>query len=135
MINDFRDRNIPIDGIGFQMHVDYKLSKTQLEYNAKRITDLGLLLHFSELDMTLNRNKFLTSLTYERALAQEKKYLEISQTYSALPKTQKFGITFWGMRDSDSWLLKHHDNSNEYPLLYNQNYNTKIAHRGFAQGL
>ena len=136
MVNDFRTRNIPIDGVGFQMHIDYQSpSITSIENNLKSITDLGVLVHFSEIDMTVNRNKALTSLTYERAMAQENRFQDIAAIYSSIDSSQQFGMTFWGLRDVDSWLLNFYDNPNEYPLLFDENYNFKIAHRGFIAGL
>ena len=53
----------------------------------------------------------------------------------SIPNNNRFGITLWGMRDVDSWLLNHYNNPNEYPLLFDTGYNTKISHRGFIEGL
>lgn len=136
MVNDFRTRNIPIDGVGFQMHIDYQSpSKNSIENNLKSITDLEVLVHFSEIDMTVNRNKALTTLTYQRARAQEDKFQEIAAIYSSIDSSQQFGITFWGLKDDDSWLRNFYDNPFEYPLLFDENYNFKIAHRGVLNGL
>lgn len=136
MIHDFNQRNIAIDGVGFQMHVDYlSLSTSTLQAHVNAFVSLGVLIHFSEVDMTVNRDKGLTSLTYDRASEQELKFKEIAQVYATIPSEQQFGITFWGMRDNDSWLRNFYDNPYEYPLLFNDNYEPKIAHRGFAEGL
>ena len=77
----------------------------------------------------------ISELTYERALSQENRYRNVVETYRRVPLENRFGITLWGMRDVDSWLLNHHNNPLEYPLLFDIGYNTKIAHRGFAEGL
>lgn len=136
MIHDFNQRNIAIDGVGFQMHIDYlSLSTSTLQAHVNAFVSLGVLIHFSEVDMTVNRDKGLTSLTYDRASEQELKFKEIAQVYATIPSEQQFGITFWGMRDNDSWLRNFYDNPYEYPLLFNDNYEPKIAHRGFAEGL
>ena len=136
MVQDFKDKNIPIDGIGFQMHIDYESpSKSTIEENLKKILNLNLLIHFSELDITINRNKSVEKLTYEKALKQEERYKSIAEIYMSIPENQKFGITFWGMRDNDSWLRKFHQNNYEYPSLYTSNYEFKISHRGFIEGL
>ena len=136
MIKNFQDKNIPIDGIGFQMHIDHLNPKREIiENNLKKIIDSGLLIHFSEIDITVNREKLFQKLNYEKALIQEEKYKEIAEIYMSVPKNQQFGITFWGMRDNDSWLLNFYNNKYEYPSLYTSIYEFKISHRGFIKGL
>ena len=57
---------------------------------------LGVLIHFSEVDMTVNRDKGLTSLTYDRASEQELKFKEIAQVYATIPSEQQFWNYFLG---------------------------------------
>ena len=136
MIKNFQEKNIPIDGIGFQMHIDHLNPKKEtIEQNLEKIIKSGLLIHFSEIDITVNKEKSFKKLNYEKALIQEEKYKEIAEIYMSIPKNQQFGMTFWGMRDNDSWLLKFHNNKYEYPSLYNSNYELKISHRGLIKGL
>ena len=136
MIDDFRSNNISIDGIGLQMHIDHiNPLLQQIEDNLQLIINKDILIHFSELDITVNRNNDISSLTYERAESQENRYKDIVNLYLNVPIANRFGITLWGMRDVDSWLLSHYNNPNEYPLLFNTNYETKISHRGFAEAL
>lgn len=138
MVNDFQSRNpqIPIDGIGSQMHINYKSPDLNtIKENTNALVKTGLLVHISELDMSVNRDAVLTDLTLERAIAQKKHYYDIVMYYKSIPSNQQFGITLWGMRDSDSWLLPFHNNNNEWPLLFDDAYNYKIAHKGFAEAL
>ena len=136
MIDYFRNNNIPIDGVGLQMHIDHiNPLLQQIEDNLQLFINKDVLIHFSELDITVNRNSDISTLTFERAESQENRYRDIVNLYLNVPITNRFGITLWGMRDIDSWLLNHHNNPNEYPLLFNTNYETKISHRGFAEGL
>ena len=136
MIDEFRNDNVPIDGIGLQMHIDHiSPLLLQIDNNLQAIINKDILIHFSELDITVNRNNDITDLTYERAESQENRYRDIVNLYLNVPPLNRFGITLWGMRDIDSWLLNHYNNPNEYPLLFNPNYETKLSHRGFAEGL
>ena len=136
MIDDFKSRNIPIDGVGLQMHIDYiNPSRQQIQSNVDLLLEKNVLIHFSELDMTVNRSGSLKALSYQRALAQEERYRQVVELYNNITPEKRFGITLWGMRDTDSWLLNFHDNPNEYPLLFDASYNYKIAHRGFFEGL
>ena len=136
LIDDFRSNNIPIDGIGLQMHIDHvDPNLVQIKNHLDQIIERDILIHFSELDITVNRTMDISELTYERALSQENRYRNVVETYRRVPLENRFGITLWGMRDIDSWLLNHHNNPLEYPLLFDTGYNAKIAHRGFADGL
>lgn len=136
MVNRFKSEGVPIDGIGLQMHIDYKDPDVNtISNNLNTLVDTDLLIHFSEMDMTVNRDKVLSELTYERAVEQQNRFEEVVALYNTIPNNQKFGITLWGMRDSDSWLLNFHNNQNEWPLLFNADYEYKIAHKGFIEGL
>lgn len=136
MANDFINNSIPIDGIGMQMHIDYQLPElATLTSNVNLLKNTGLLIHFSELDMTVNKTKTLSSLIENRANAQKERYKQIALLYKTIPEAQQFGITFWGMRDNDSWLINFLNNANEWPLLFDSNYNYKLAFIGFLEGL
>lgn len=95
----------------------------------------GLKLHFSELDVRVNPDKDITTLTEERAIAQKNKIREIVEIYDAIPTVNKYAITVWGMKDNESWLLDFHNNYNEWPLLFDANFEIKKAHTGFLEGL
>jgi len=136
MIDDFRNNGIPIDGIGLQTHINLTYPPLATFQNCLNLLlEKDVLIHFSEIDMTINRGEDITELTYERALEQEKRYKEIVDLYFSVPAEKRFGITVWGLRDVESWLLDFYNNPNEYPLLYDENYSHKIAHRGFIEGL
>lgn len=135
MVEDFQTRTVPvpIDGIGLQMHIQFDWPSTNdmtTAINAYAAT--GLLIHFSELDIKANPNDDVTELTEARAEQQEAKYKEVVELYSTIPAAQQFGITVWGLRDNRSWLA---DGDTEWALMYDSNYATKFAHRGFIDGL
>lgn len=133
MISNFKNSSIPIDGIGFQMHVNHDFpTENAIEDAVDAAVATGLLIHFSELDVKVNFNDDITELTQERAEAQEAQYRLIAEIYNTIPAAQQFGITIWGMRDVDSWL---YNGGNDWPLMYDNDFNYKIAHRGFSEGL
>ena len=50
-----------------------------------------------------------------------------------VPAVQRYGVTVWGVADTDSWL-----NTAAVPdiaLLFDRNYKKKFAFAGFIQGL
>ncbi|MDX1469872.1 MAG: endo-1,4-beta-xylanase [Flavobacteriaceae bacterium] len=133
MVKDFKANNIPIDGIGLQMHLNHDWPGSDLSIAIQEIADSGLLVHISELDVKVNYSDDVTGLTSERSVAQKKQYQRASYYYTSLvPAEQQFGITIWGMRDQDSWL---YDGGSDWPLLYDANYNRKPSYTGFLNGL
>ena len=54
MAKDFKNRHVPIDGVGLQMHIsrlDYDTDA--VAKNIERLTKLGLQVHITELDVSL----------------------------------------------------------------------------------
>ncbi|MFA0964983.1 endo-1,4-beta-xylanase [Roseivirga sp. BDSF3-8] len=133
MVRDFQTDGVPIDGIGFQMHINHDWPpRADIAEAVQEATATGLLIHFSELDIRVNYNDDISELTEERAASQEAKYKEVAEEYANVPANQQYGITIWGMRDQDSWM---YDGGTEWPLMYDNDFDYKIAHRGFAEGL
>jgi endo-1,4-beta-xylanase len=124
-----------IDGVGEQMHIRYdRPSASQIQSVADGVVSRGLKLHFSELDIRANGDNDLTYLTNDRAEAQKAKYKEVVKIYNSIPLDNKFALTVWGVRDNQSWLINflgHED----WPLLFDANYNKKPAYFGFLEGL
>lgn len=136
LIDDLKTNNVPLDGVGFQMHIQYNSpSINELNIAVNKVVERGLKLHFSELDVRANPDKDITVFTNERAVAQKNKIKEVVAVYNAIPLANKYAITIWGMRDSESWLLPFYNNFNEWPLLYDANFQIKKAHTGFLEGL
>lgn len=135
MVEDFqtRDTPIPIDGIGMQMHLNHDWPSTDLPTAITDIANTGLLVHASELDVKANYNDDVTELNSIRASEQEHQYQRAAYYYETLvPDNQKFGITLWGFRDQDSWL---YDGGDDWPAVYDNEFNYKISHRGLVNGL
>ncbi len=58
---------------------------------------------------------------------QAEKYLYIFKAYDRIPERYKFGITIWGVSDNDSW-IRYYYNRNDFPLLFDDNYQPKPAY-------
>ncbi|NLR93355.1 endo-1,4-beta-xylanase [Flammeovirga agarivorans] len=135
VITNFKTNGIPLDGIGFQMHIGYNgPTKTKIAEHTKLITDEGLLMHYSELDVKINPDNDLTTPTEEREFIQKDKVREVVEVYNAIPESSKFALTIWGLKDDESWIpsVQGHD---DWPLLYDNNFTIKKAHTGFLEGL
>lgn len=149
MIKDFKNRSIPISGIGFQMHVCLRYPNVETIATAiKKVVDEGLKVKITELDVAVNQpycdnypaNK-INSFTTDIAFEQKQRYCEIIKAYlDTVPANLRGGITVWGTTDANTWLdgLYSDDFNNQkisWPLLFDSNYNDKPALRGFADGL
>src|ERR1039457_1170228 len=54
MVRDFRQRGVPIDGVGFEMHIVHlHADVASISANIKRFTALGVQVHITELDVAL----------------------------------------------------------------------------------
>jgi endo-1,4-beta-xylanase len=147
MITDFKARSIPLDGIGFQMHVflDYP-SIDNISAAMQKVVEQGLKVKITELDVAINNpyskdwpaNK-VSSFSEPLALAQKKRYCDIVKAYlETVPVELRGGITVWGTTDAHTWLDDFPQYNGEkitWPLLFDGNYNDKPALRGFADAL
>lgn len=148
MLTDFQDREIPIDGVGFQMHVfmDYP-SIANIRAAMQKVVEKGLKVKITELDVAVNNpysggwpgNK-ITTFTQVTALEQKNRYCEIVKAYmDIVPANLRGGITVWGTTDANTWLTTataaYNGEAIAWPLLFDNNYNDKPALRGFADGL
>jgi endo-1,4-beta-xylanase len=148
MLTDFQARNIPISGVGFQMHVfmDYP-SIANIKAAMKKVADKGLKVKITELDVAIN-NPYSSGWTLATASkytnttagAQKKHYCDIVAAYKeVVPEAQRGGITVWGTTDASTWLTtatsQYGGQAIAWPLLFDNNYNDKPALRGFADGL
>ncbi|HEX7027158.1 MAG TPA: endo-1,4-beta-xylanase, partial [Gammaproteobacteria bacterium] len=120
--------SVPIDGVGFQMHVQIDSPDTgAMAIAFQEIVDLGLKVKITEMDVPLN-NPYsgepfpqYTEFTAAEAELQKQRYHDIVETYlDVVPVDQRGGITVWGLWDSDSWLLSMPERagSDDWPLLF-----------------
>lgn len=139
----------PIDGVGFQMHVQIDWPSTsQMRTAFQAIVDRGLKVKITELDVPVN-NPYAstpfpqhTSYTPEVAAMQKARYKSIVETYmDVVPPQQRGGITVWGLWDGDSWLLDFDSRQgvDDWPLLFSGPadgpYEEKAALDGVAEAL
>ncbi|MEZ9531232.1 endo-1,4-beta-xylanase [Vibrio sp. 10N.286.51.F4] len=136
MVNELKTANVPIDGIGFQMHVG--LDDPSIETISASLTkaaQTGLKVKITELDVRLNPNGDYSELSLELADIQKKRFENIVTQYLAIvPEEQRGGISVWGVSDADSWIIDLYGNA-DWPLLFDSKLVAKPALQGFANGL
>jgi len=132
---DFKTRGIPIDGLGLQMHTNSAQSDANLVTAINTAAQTGLKIHISELDISLNKdNNQSLVLTDALSSLQAAKYKVIVKAFTALPASQRYGITTWNVGDADSWIRGTY-NRPDWPLPFDDNYNRKPAYQGILDGL
>ncbi len=137
MIDEFQQKNIPIDGIGLQFHlyIDHP-SIDAIENALEEFTKRDLLIHISELDITFNHHRSepkYHQFTDSMAMVQKQRYFEIVDAYQRIvPKEQQYGISVWGFLDKYTWIRSFFDIP-AWPCLYDDDYQAKPAYFGFLK--
>jgi len=127
LVRGMLERGVPIDGVGFQMHFWDPFSHPSPEdiaANMKRLTDLGLLVTITEMDVVIHNS---SGTPEEKLQHQAEDYAAILRVCLQNPGCIGFGT--WGFTDKHSWLYSPGPNvySNQGPLLFDTDYQPKPA--------
>lgn len=136
LVEELQDRNIPIHGIGFQGHIDIRgPGRNKIKHAIEPFVDLGLQIHISELDVSVNPSGKSGIDLESRYMVQADVYSMLVDEYqNTVPAAQRYGITFWGLHDGFSWIPSFFGRI-DAPLLWDSDYREKPALCSFAEGL
>ncbi len=135
LVSSLKNRGIPIDGIGMQMHIDINADNNNMLAALQKLIATGLKIHISELDIAVNPgNDPNFVFTDPLNAAQSAKFQYVAHIYNTVPTAQQYGITTWNVTDGDSWIPWFY-NRKDYPLPFDANYHKKQAFYGFLTGL
>jgi endo-1,4-beta-xylanase len=136
LVADFKKRNVPIDGLGLQMHVNINSKNEAILEVITKSAATGLSIHFSELDVAVNP-KNNPDFVYDDVAKDEQlnKFLLLFNSFKSIPLGQQYGITFWNVGDKDSWLRGYFKRPKENPLLFDDSYTRKPAYKVLYQTL
>jgi len=116
MVQDFKQRGVPIDCVGFQGHFNAQSPvPSDFQQNLQRFANLGVDVQITELDIEGS------------GTAQADNYRRVVQACLAVSRCT--GITVWGVTDKYSW------RSGGTPLLFDGNYNKKPAYDAVLSAL
>jgi endo-1,4-beta-xylanase len=126
MVKDFKQRDVPIDGVGLQMHISrLDFDTDAVAKNIARLTALGLQVHITELDVSLP----LDSTGHPRSedlLHQADVYRRIVRACIQNPGCT--AIQTWGFTDKYSWIGSHSHGARGAGLLFDRGYQPKLAY-------
>lgn len=131
MIKDFTRRGVPIDGVGLQAHIsDFDFDADALAQNIARLTELGVQVHITELDVSLPVNAeggFRTEDLHRQAAA----YRQV--VHACLQNTGCTAIQTWGFTDKYSWIGSHSRGTRGGALLFDNLFRPKPSYKAVLE--
>ncbi len=133
MVRDFRQRGIPIDGVGFQMHIaNLHADVASIASNIERFTALGVQVHITEMDVALPVDADGNARA-EDLQQQAEIYRQIAA--ACLAHRGCTAIQTWGFTDKYSWIGSHSKKTQAAALLFDKNYRAKPAYQALRKAL
>jgi endo-1,4-beta-xylanase len=139
LVSDLKDRGIPIDGVGHQMHNNIEFPSAQAIIDTiNMFHDLGMDNQITELDVSIYSGSFPTAiLDYadippDRFVRQGYRYSIFFQAFRQL-QGKISSITFWGQADDHTWLTSAQRVN--APLLFDTSLKKKLAYWGVIDPL
>jgi endo-1,4-beta-xylanase len=135
MLKDFKKRGVPIDGVGLQMHIS-NLSTDELaslDANIKRLTDLALQVHITEMDVALPIAPNGMPLDEGDLTKQANIYRHVAN--SCLQNKRCTALQAWGFTDKYSWLPGFTKGAKGSGLLFTKSYERKAAYDAWLEVL
>jgi endo-1,4-beta-xylanase len=99
LLKGMKERGVPLDGVGFQMHVEALRppSREALMRNFARFAELGIEIHVTEMDV-----RSPLPATAEKLDAEARVYRDVTAVCRATPRCT--AILTWGVTDAISWI-------------------------------
>jgi len=131
LVKDLLKRNVPIHGVGFQMHTSLKRppNPQKVAANIQRLGELGLEVWITEMDVQIHDGK---GTREEKLAAQAEVYRDILRVCLDAPNCKSFAT--WGFSDKYSWIPYFFDRPDS-PLLFDEEYSPKPAYNALVEEL
>jgi endo-1,4-beta-xylanase len=115
LVQGMKQRGVPIDGVGLQMHINGGYSQVDsVKKNMQRFAELGLEVHITELDISYS------GWSQESEQEQAQIYAALLQACLDVPQCKSFET--WGFSDKYTW-----KGSDMHPLPFDANFEAKAA--------
>lgn len=129
LVQDMKENGVPIDGVGFQLHIraEDELDVESIRENIRRLANLGLEVHFTEVDVRIRK-----PVTEEKLALQAQRYRELMELFLSEPNCTAF-LT-WGVSDRYSWIPGHFEGYDD-ALLFDRAFLPKPAYEALYQSI
>lgn len=129
LVKGLVQNRVPIDGVGFQMHLDARFppSEQAIIDNFSRFAALGLRVNISELDVQV-RNVIDTRAN--KLALQKQIYHRVVAACAAVDACE--AVTTWGLSDKYSWIDTTFGADD--PLEFDESFARKPAYYGMVDG-
>ena len=131
MVKDFKQRGVPIDGVGLQMHIsNLAFDAAGVRANIARLAALGLQVHITELDVALPIDP-----SGQTASGNLQKQADIYRQVAraCLENRGCTAIQTWGFSDKYSWIVSHSHATEGAALLFDRFYKPKPAYNAMLE--
>ena len=133
MVRDFRQRGVPIDGVGFQMHMaNLHPDVASISANISRFTALGVQVQITEMDVALPVD-VEGNARPEDLQQQANIYREIATACLSHPGCT--AIQTWGFTDKYSWIGSHSKHTRGAALPFDKAYRPKPAYEALRNAV
>ncbi|MEM1548515.1 MAG: endo-1,4-beta-xylanase [Thermoproteota archaeon] len=121
-VKNLREKEVPIHGIGLQMHVrvEWYPNPQSIAENIRRFRELGLRVEITEMDVAIR-----LPVSEEELIKQAEIYREIFKVYLDSDSPQAF--IMWGFTDKHSW-IPYTFTGYGAALIFDENYRPKPAY-------
>lgn len=123
LLRDLQEKNVPIHGVGLEMHIGvswYNPAPQKVAENIRRVAELGLQVHITEMDVRLPQPVTTENLHKQAAL-----YADMLQVCLAEPNCTSFAV--WGLTDAHSWIPPTYPGWTA-PLIFDEAYKPKPSY-------
>ncbi|GAC1703276.1 MAG: hypothetical protein NVS9B4_10930 [Candidatus Acidiferrum sp.] len=134
LVRDLKARNVPVDGVGHQMHIKLEdppvaaITETINQFSA-----LGVDNQITELDVSVyaNATDNCSRIAESVLIQQGYRYRDIFEALRRL-KGKISAVTFWGKADDHTWLKRFPIVRLDSPLLFDEKLQAKPAYWGIV---
>ena len=134
LMKDFRQRGVPIDGIGFEMHImNLTPDFVSIAANFSRFSKLGVQIHITEMDVAVPVDAHGEARDVADLTKQADIYRSIARV--CLQTRGCTAIQTWGVTDKYSWLGWATHRAKGAGLLFDKRYQPKPAYRALLRTL
>lgn len=134
LIKRLQAKDIPIDGVGHQMHIDIENPTIgEIEKTITTFADLDMEQQITELDMSSYTNEVdkWTAFPLEQQIKQAHRYKALFDVFKKY-EDDITAVIFWGKDDSNSWLRTFPVTRKNWPLLFDDRLQAKLAYWGLV---